>query len=724
MSQYGDRLLNRQKRDSRSVSYALEDIADAARGKERYHAEEKSVDATRHEVETICQYYHVSYSGVIPETEDVNEMIDYLTGPSGMTSRRVNLKGTWWKNGDGALLAVRKEGGAMQALLPGRLSGYYYLNEYQEKIRITAKNQDQYEKEALCFYKPLPSEPLTGRQLIRLMFRSISWADILILFLAVLMITGIGLLTPMITRILFGQIIPTGIRLLVISMGMMLICTSIAEYLINLVKTGLLDRIRGKMDTYLMNAIMGRVMHLHASFFSGKTSGGLAQSVLTIKLLPSIITDSILAPGITALFSLAYVIQILTFAPALALPAFLVLLVQFGIIVLSTWQRMAITRTQMNADVQIQGLTYAILNGIQRIRLSGSENRVLVKWAGSYRKKASSAFPTFFPSSFMYELTGAAALLGTLWVYAVGVSSRIDVAQFAAFLSAYGMATGSLTALASTGKTLPYLKPILDIAEPILQGVPEGSASRRCVGTIKGDIELSHVSFRYEENGPLILDDLNIRIREGEYVAIVGKSGSGKSTIIRLLMGFETPQLGAVTYDGVNINELDLESLRRNIGTVLQNGKLFSGDIYSNITISAPWLSVKDAWEAARMAGMEETINEMPMGMYTQISEGSGGISGGQKQRLMIARAIAPKPKVLMFDEATSALDNITQKIVSDSLERLSCTRIVVAHRLSTIRNCDRIIVLDKGRIIEEGTYEELMEQQGYFADLVARQTL
>jgi ABC-type bacteriocin/lantibiotic exporters, contain an N-terminal double-glycine peptidase domain len=204
----------------------------------------------------------------------------------------------------------------------------------------------------------------------------------------------------------------------------------------------------------------------------------------------------------------------------------------------------------------------------------------------------------------------------------------------------------------------------------------------------------------------------------------VGQSGCGKSTLMRVLMGFEIPQNGAVSYDGMNLNEIDPGSLRRNIGTVLQNGKLFSGDIFANITISAPWLTMKDAWAAAEMAGMAESIREMPMGMHTLISEGGGGISGGQKQRLMIARAIAPKPKILMFDEATSALDNITQKIVSDSLEALKCTRIVIAHRLSTIRHCDRIIVLDHGKIIEDGTYEQLLEQKGFFADLVSRQQI
>ena len=242
------------------------------------------------------------------------------------------------------------------------------------------------------------------------------------------------------------------------------------------------------------------------------------------------------------------------------------------------------------------------------------------------------------------------------------------------------------------------------------------------VSRLSGGIELQHVSFRYEEQTPMILDDLSVQIRPGEYVAIVGKTGCGKSTLLRLLLGFETPSRGTVYYDQKDIRALDLKSLRQHIGVVMQNGKLFQGDIYSNIVVSAPHLSVQDAWEAAEIAGMASDIREMPMGMFTMVSEGSGGISGGQKQRLMIARAIAPKPKVLFLDEATSALDNVTQKRVSDALSALKCTRIVIAHRLSTIKQCDRILVLDGGRIVEEGNYEELMGRKGFFAELVERQ--
>ncbi|MFQ7739939.1 MAG: ATP-binding cassette domain-containing protein, partial [Emergencia timonensis] len=234
----------------------------------------------------------------------------------------------------------------------------------------------------------------------------------------------------------------------------------------------------------------------------------------------------------------------------------------------------------------------------------------------------------------------------------------------------------------------------------------------------------SNISFQYSPDGPKIIDNLSLKIRPNQYVAIVGKTGCGKSTLMRILLGFEKPQTGSVYFDGKDLDSLDVKSVRRNIGVVMQNSSLFAGDIYSNIVVSAPWLGLEDAWEAARMAGIAEDIQRMPMNMHTVISEGSGGISGGQKQRLMIARAIAPKPKIIMFDEATSALDNITQKQVSESLSGLRSTRIVIAHRLSTIKQCDRIIYLEDGKIAEDGTFDQLVALNGKFAELVRRQMI
>ena len=286
------------------------------------------------------------------------------------------------------------------------------------------------------------------------------------------------------------------------------------------------------------------------------------------------------------------------------------------------------------------------------------------------------------------------------------------------------MVSGAFASLTGVALSAAQIKPILEMAEPILKTEPGSSEKRAMVTSLRGGIELSNVYFRYTENMPYVVDGMDLKIRAGEYIAIVGTTGCGKSTLIRLLLGFEKPNQGAIYYDGKDLNHIDPKSLRKKMGVVTQNGQLFQGDIFSNIVISAPHLTLKDAWEAAETAVSADDIRDMPMGMQTVISEGQGGISGGQKQRLMIARAIAPKPRILIFDEATSALDNMTQKRVSEALDSLKCTRIVVAHRLSTIRNCDRILVLSEGIIIEDGTYSQLIERGGYFAELVDRQRL
>jgi ABC-type bacteriocin/lantibiotic exporter with double-glycine peptidase domain len=298
----------------------------------------------------------------------------------------------------------------------------------------------------------------------------------------------------------------------------------------------------------------------------------------------------------------------------------------------------------------------------------------------------------------------------------------VTASKYMAFSVAFGFLQGAFNSLAAVALTAAEIRPILKLSEPILNAEPENTEGKSIVKRLNGNIEVSNLHFRYGERLPEILKGISFKIKAGEYVAIVGKTGCGKSTLLRLLLGFETPTKGAVYYDGRDVNRLDMSSLRRKIGSVTQNGALFQGDIYSNIVITNPLMTVDEAWEAAEIAGIADDIRQMPMGMNTMISEGQGGISGGQRQRLMIARAIAPKPNILMFDEATSALDNITQKKVSDSLEKLKCTRIVIAHRLSTIRQCDRIIVLDKGHIIEDGTYDELIAKKGYFAELVERQ--
>jgi ABC-type bacteriocin/lantibiotic exporter with double-glycine peptidase domain len=394
------------------------------------------------------------------------------------------------------------------------------------------------------------------------------------------------------------------------------------------------------------------------------------------------------------------------------------------ITLVTTLVSIKVSRKRMEYAAKERGLSYALISGIQKIKLAGAEKRAFAKWAEAYTKNASLSYnpPVIIKLGSVFST--AVTVIGTLVLYFLAVKTGVSPSEYMAFNVAYGLVMGAFTSLMNIAMTIAQLRPILEMAEPILKETPELTEGREILTEISGGVELNNVSFRYNESMPYVINGLNLKIRSGEYLAVVGKTGCGKSTLVRLLLGFEKPERGAIYYGGKDINAIDLRSLRKKIGAVTQDGGLFQGDIYSNIVISAPQLSVEDAWKAAEIAGIADDIRSMPMGMNTVISEGQGGISGGQKQRLMIARAVAPKPAILIFDEATSALDNKTQKQVSEALDKLKCTRIIIAHRLSTIKNCDRIIVLDNGNIIEDGKYEDLISKNGYFAELVKRQRL
>ena len=470
--------------------------------------------------------------------------------------------------------------------------------------------------------------------------------------------------------------------------------------------------------------MMMRVMNLPANFFRKYASGELSSRFTAVNQLCQLLIGNVFSTGLSSLMSLLYLTQIFSFTRALVVPALLIVLTTVVFSVISALAQIKISKQVMEKGAKENGLSYAMITGVQKIKLAGAEKRAFARWAKIYSEAAELSYnpPMFLKAN--GAISSAISLAGTVLLYYVAVKARIIPSDYIAFSASFGSVTAAFGALTGVALSVAQIKPILDMAEPILKTEPESSENKMVVTALRGGIELSNVYFRYTDNMPYVVDGMNLKIKPGEYIAIVGTTGCGKSTLIRLLLGFETPEKGAIYYDGKDMSKLDLRSLRRKMGVVTQDGSLFQGDIYSNIVISAPQLTIDEAWEAAELAGIADDIRAMPMQMHTIISEGQGGISGGQKQRIMIARASAPKPKILMFDEATSALDNRTQKQVSDALDSLKCTRLVIAHRLSTIRNCDRILVLDKGHIVEDGTYDELIARNGLFSELVARQRL
>ena len=694
---------------------------------DKWDAERLSDDLqiARESINEVQKFFHLKPVEIPDSITDVHEQLEYSLRTSGLMVRDVELGENWQNDAYGPMLGFMAESGTAVALLPDALFGYRYTDPSTgKKIRVTRKTARLFSRDAMCFYNPLPMKKLGIPDLLLYMKKCMSSSDLFLIVLITLAASLVVMIEPRVYSLLTGPVLNSQNANLIAGLGVFLLCSAFASQLINLVRTLIMQRISIKASQAVEASVIMRILSLPVSFFRNYSSGELSNRVDSVNSLCDMILNSVFSTGLSSLMSLVYIIQIFRYAPALVWPSLLIILSTLIVSIAGTFVQIGISRKKMLLSAQESGMNYAILSGIQKIRLSGSEKRVFARWGNLYARNARLEYnpPAFVKLNSV--ITSAISLGGTILLYYLALKTGVSGSEYYAFTAAYGHMAGAFSAMTGIAISVASIKPILEMAEPILKTEPEFTAGKQIITRTSGHIEMDHVTFRYDDNSPYVLNDLSLNIRAGEYVAIVGRTGCGKSTLVRLLLGFEKPEKGAVFYDRHDLSSLDPRSLRKQIGVVIQNGQLFQGDIFSNITISAPQLTMEEAWEAAETAGIAQDIREMPMGMQTVISEGQGGISGGQKQRLMIARAIAPKPKILIFDEATSALDNKTQKQVSDALDRLHCTRIVIAHRLSTIRNCDRILVMDNGKIIEEGDYATLIARKGFFSELVARQQL
>ncbi|MEG2434867.1 MAG: NHLP bacteriocin export ABC transporter permease/ATPase subunit [Ruthenibacterium sp.] len=721
MGWFDEQIRQRIRSDEDAFSESFEKMAQMITGGTSVGDNSDASALTQNAILDILKFYHVKPQKT-SENIGVDEKLEVLLRPSGIMRRNVLLKDDWYQSGSGPMLGKTVQDEPI-ALIPHGFSGYEYLNHQSGKrVQVNKKNAAQISAEAICFYKPFPLKTLGRKDLLHFFAQNLSASDFIAIGAATLAIALVGLLTPQVSRILFSVVVESGSLRLLFAVISLLLGAMLSSVLLTIVKNMVLMRISTKLSIAVESASMMRLLSLPTSFFKEYSSGNIGQRLEGMKILCNLVVNMLLSAGFTGVFSLIYIGQIFAIAPALALPAFTIIFASFALSIVSIFLQTKLSLKHMEESVKESGMTLAMLSGIQKIKLAGAERRAFSKWTDQYLKAAVHLYapPRFLKINTVLQM--AITSVGMLVLYSTALKVQINVADYMAFNAAYGMVSAAFIAFSSVARSISNIKPLMQMVAPILKAVPEISENKKVVVHLSGSIEMNNVYFRYRENMPMILENISLKIRPGQYVAIAGRTGCGKSTLLRLLLGFETPQKGAIYYDGRDITTMDLKSLRKNMGVVIQNGKLFSGDIYSNITISAPNATQDDAWKAAEMAGMAEDIRKMPMGMYTRISEGSGGISGGQRQRLMIARAVASKPKILLFDEATSALDNITQRIVSESLAKMKCTRIVIAHRLSTIKDCDRIVMLDGGKIVEDGTYEELTAKHGPFYELVERQ--
>ena len=725
MGWFDEQIRERMRRDQEVMEDSFVRLAGSVLGSQ---AAEKLQDerlVTKEALDEILRYYHMKPVQIPDEIRGFEDQLDYVLRPLGLMTRNVALREDWYRHAYGPMLGILRENNIPVALLPGKFFGYEYRDPASGNlVRINRSTAKLLSEEALCFYMPLPMKKLGIPDLMLYMKRCISRGDWILIILATFIVTQVGMLEPRAYQVITGPVLRSKNVSLLAGMSVFLLCAAFSNGLLSAVTSILTERISLKTSLAVEAAVMMRILSLPLSFFRHYSSGEISTRAGTMNSLCSMLLGYVMSTGLGSLMSLLYIGQIFRFTPALVVPSIIIIGVTTLISLLTSFLQIPVSRKKMKLAAENNGMSYAMITGIQKIRMSGAERRSFARWANLYSREAALDYnpPIFLKLNGV--VTTAVSLIGTIVLYYMAARSGVDTSEYFAFSAAYGRVMGAFASLAGIAISAASVPPLLEMVEPILKTEPEVTEKKEVLTHLSGSLEMSHVSFRYEENTPYVLKDFSLKIRAGEYVAIVGRTGCGKSTLIRLLLGFETPESGAVFYDGRDLAGIDPRSLRRRMGVVSQNGQLFQDNIFSNITISAPWLNMDAAWEAAEIAGIAQDIRDMPMGMHTIISEGQGGISGGQKQRILIARAIAPKPRILILDEATSALDNLTQKQVSEALDQLKCTRIVIAHRLSTIRNCDRILVMDQGRIIESGTYEELIAMNGEFADLVARQRL
>jgi NHLM bacteriocin system ABC transporter ATP-binding protein len=655
--------------------------------------------------------------------EPVKGLAEFLR----IRTRQVILKGKWWTGEGGAMVGFQGEDKRPVALLPGARGYHMYDPATRRKSAVTEKSARGLNAFAYVLYRPFPPQALTLGDILKFGLHGCRGDGVAIVLMGIAAAL-LGSLIPIFTGIIFDTLIPGAERRRLAELSMFLVISAVASVMFMLTRGLATLRLQSRMEAAIQAAVWDRLLSLPVPFFRRYTSGDLARRSLGISQIRETLTGSALSSILTGIFSTTSCGLMFYYSWRLALITTALVFVLLLLVTLSGWFQVRILRAASELGGRLAGMTLQFINGVTKFRVAGVEARAFAVWARDLASQRVLSVKALRISNRVAVLQSAFPVLASAFIFGCAAwlmhmpdGSRLTTGEFLAFVAAFvQFSTGSLE-LSSALIAVLNVVPLYERAKPILTCLPEVVPTHANPRELMGNISIHHVSFRYREDGPIVLRDLSYNIAAGEFIAFVGPSGTGKSTLFRLLLGFETPGSGAIYYDGNDLAGLDVQAVRRQIGTVLQNARLSTGSIFRNIAGEGAF-TLDDAWEAARMAGLEEDVRAMPMGMHTMVSEGGGGLSGGQRQRLLIARAIVNKPRIFFFDEATSALDNCTQAIVSQSLRSLNATRVVIAHRLSTVSKADRICVLDKGSIVQSGTYDELMQQEGLFAVLAKRQ--
>lgn len=677
----------------------------------------------------VCQPLGIPLVDIGEGKGDASARVTAIANASRIRVRNVTLAGEWWSKDNGPLLAFRAADETAVALLPGRGRSYQALDPVSgQRTRVDAELAASLKPFGFAFYRSFPNHPIGVLELMAFGLHG-RGRDIAPAMAIATLIALLAMLVPFAMAEVIDHVIPSAKLSVLTEIGLILLVAAIVHTLFELAKGQLLVRVTSHAEHDIQSAVWDRLLGMPIEFFRKHAVGDLTMRVNAINTISRMLSVSTLTSLISGIFGLLGFILLFKFSAILALIALALILTAFAMLGLFAWWTFHSLHTVELSMRRMMALVLQLVQGVSKLRTTASESRAMGIWADAFSSLRKIRLLIMKLKSQQEVLLRAFERLGLLIVLAAMASmvanqegSHLTNGELVGFFGAFTAMFHALIGVCESVIGLFIVSPMYTMAKPILEQPAEASEGLIDPGEIAGAIEISQVSFAYPDGEP-VLDDVSISIPAGSFTAIVGPSGSGKSTLLRLLLGFEEPSAGAILFDNHALYELDRQALRRQFGVVLQNSPLLAGDIFSNI-VGVKGGTIDDAWEAARLAGLEQDIQEMPMAMHTAVSEGSSTLSGGQRQRILIARALAGGPKILFLDEATSALDNRSQAIVAESLLRLKATRIVIAHRLSTIAEADQIIVLDGGQVVQQGRYDELIDEDGPFAELARRQSL
>ena len=708
------------------------------------NADDVSVDKRQEEtaflVRKLSQALHIPEKKLMlpPEIAKKLDQIGILrrmAQKAGMHIRLIELDRGWHTKDSGVIFGYYGKNKRLAAFLPQTPTSYRMITTTQpEGVPLTDEIAKDLDKSAFICYAGLANTPLKARDLLKFILKHCWRGDFQAIMLASCLSGLIAMTIPIVTETVFRDIIPIMNISGLATVTQIAIFASFSIFIVSLVRSIAIMRINSKVDMTAEAALLGRLFSLPTGFFKRFTSGELVGRLMGVGSIKSILSGQTLSGIFDIVFSFWSFLLMCYYSMKLTAAALITWLIYSLIVTAISWKVLKYQKEKVDAHNKTAGLVQQIFVGLSKFRLQGGEEQAFYLWSKAFGREWDLNLKLRHLGNYRAVLASVEPLIVTLLLYYVVVGDMsaalasgknpadvIGYPQFVAFLTAFTGFNGALNTLIPLIIEVYAVRPHIDNIRPILTETPEATDDRMDADPLSGAIQVDGLSFSYGKDMPDVLQEISFRVNAGENLAIVGRSGCGKSTLIRLLLGFEKPKRGAIYFDGQDLMGLNLSSVRTQMGVVLQNGQLMTGDIFTNI-VGTMALSIEDAWAAAEAAGIADDIRAMPMGMQTVLSEGSGNISGGQRQRILIARALVGKPAIIIFDEATSALDNRTQAIVTESLKKMKATRIVVAHRLSTIRDADRILVLDKGKIAEMGSFDELCAKGGLFSELVKRQ--